>query len=167
MTAPTPVRAPAWSARPCTDADRAVVLDLFADRGFHFRTELPDLLSECEVQRLVADAWLLVADGEPVGLYALTPSGRGHTGNFRLHLRLRASAPLSWWTSAYAEIVRSARWHTDVVRIGMRVGEFDDRGLAAARAIGLTEEGTLPGVVLSGGRRWGSVCFSQVWAVRP
>jgi len=164
MTAPT--RAPAWSARPYTDADRATVLDLFVEQDFHFRTELPDLLSESEVAGLVADAWLLVADGEPVGLYALTPSGRGHTGNFRLHLRLRASAPVSWWTSAYAEIVRSARWHTDVVRIGMRVGEFDDCGLAAARALGMTEEGTLLGVVLSGGRRWGSVCFSQVWAVR-
>jgi hypothetical protein len=157
-----------WSARAMSDVDRPAVLEFFTEPDFHYRSPQPDLLSEAEIVRLLdEDTRVLLADGEPVGLYALEPMGSEHGCHYQLHLRLRASAPTVWWTAAYEEIVRAARWRSQLVRLTALVGEYDERGLGAADAIGLTREGTLAGVVVRGGRRYGYVYFSQIWTPQP
>lgn len=160
-----PPHAPAWSARPFGDADRAAVLDFFTEPGFYFRTAEPDTLSEASVVALVGDAHVLLADGEPVGLYAVEwpPQGRDHYSHLHLSFRLRGSAPAGWWPSAYREIVRALRWRRDVVRLAVVYAEFDAGGVAAAGAIGLVDEGTLADVVSHGGERAAQRWYSQVW----
>ncbi|HEX6498610.1 MAG TPA: hypothetical protein VF054_06210 [Micromonosporaceae bacterium] len=155
---------PHWSARRYTDADRDTVLALFAEPDFYYRTAEPDTRPEWEILDLVgSDTRVLSADGEPVGLFAAEGLGSEHGCHYLLHLRLTGSAPLSWWRSAYREVVRGLRWRVEVVRLAMMIGEFDERGLEVARSLGLTEEGTLADVVLHGGRRSGYVYFSQIW----
>ena len=164
----TPPPGPRWSGHPFTEADTAAVMDFFTEADFFFRTAEPDTLSQAEVLALLADdTHVLVADGEPVGLYAVEspPMGRDHYCHFHLNFRLRADAPQQWWASAYHEVVQSVRWRTEVIRLAVLFGEFDERGLAAARAIGLTDEGTLANTVVRGGQRYGYVYFSQIWAV--
>lgn len=155
---------PRWTMRRVSGSDRESVLSLFTEPEFYFRTAVPDTRPEWEVMALVGDdSRLLLGDGEPVGLAALETVGSDHACHYELHLRLRATAPDSWWQSAYHEIVRSHRWRHEVGRITMRVNEFDNRGLAIARAVGMTEEGTLASVVFHDGRRYGTVYFSHVW----
>ena len=154
----------AWTSRPYQDADRQAVLDLFTEPDFFYRTAHPDTRPQWEILDLVdADARLLFADGVLTGLYAAEPSGSEHSGHLCLHLRLRASAPDAWWPAAYRHIVRALRWSGDLVRLTVQFGTYDERGLRAARAIGLTPEGTLANVCVRGGRRHGSVFFSQIW----
>lgn len=154
----------AWASRPCTDADRPDVLELFTEPDFFYRTAHPDTRPQWEVLDLVgSDTRLLLADGAPAGLFAAEPMGSEHSGHLQLHLRLRAAAPDAWWPAAYRHIVHGLRWSGDLVRLTVQVGEYDERGLRAARAIGLTPEGTLAGVCVRGGRRHGSVFFSQIW----
>jgi len=99
----------------------------------------------------------------PAGLYAIEEVGSEHGCHLLLRLRLRAAAAPSWWASAYQEIVRATRWRRELVRLSMQFAEFDDRGLQFARALGLTEEGTLAAVTARGGQRFGSVYFAQIW----
>jgi hypothetical protein len=158
-------RTPLWSARPYTDQDRDAVLDLFGEPDFYFRTTQPDTRPEWEILALLDDdTRVLLADGTPVGLFALEGVGSDHGCHRQLHLRLTAAAPAHWWESAYREVVRGVRWRHELVRITFTAGEFDDRGLRAARALGLTDEGTLADVVLHEGRPYGYVYFSQIWA---
>jgi hypothetical protein len=155
---------PVWSSRPFTDADREAVLELFTEPDFFYRTAHPDTRPQWEILELVdADTRLLFADGALAGLYAVEPAGADHACHQQLHLRLRASAPYTWWPAAYGEIVRALRWSGEVIRLAVQIGEFDERGLRAARAIGLTEEGTLANVCVRGGRRYGFVFYSQIW----
>jgi hypothetical protein len=49
------------------------------------------------------------------------------------------------------------------VRLALRFDEFDDRGLAFARAAGLREEGTLASVTVHDGSRYGYVSFARIW----
>lgn len=156
--------APCWSARAFTDADRDTVLALFSEPDFYYRTAEPDTRPEWEVLDLVGDdSRVLFADGEPVGLYSVEGIGSDHGCHYLLHLRLTGSASLSWWQSAYREVVRGLRWRVEVIRLALMIGEFDERGLEVARSLGLTEEGTLAEVVVHGGRRSGYVYFSQIW----
>jgi hypothetical protein len=155
---------PTWSSRPYTDADRDAVLELFTEPDFFFRTAHPDTRPQWEILALVdEDTRLLFANGALIGLYAATQTGAEHACHMQLQLNLRSSAPEAWWPAAYAEIVRALRWRRAVIRLAMEVGEFDERGLRAARAIGLTEEGTLGNLCVRGGRRYGFVFFSQIW----
>jgi|HubBroStandDraft_4_1064222.scaffolds.fasta_scaffold189908_2 hypothetical protein len=148
--------------------DRAEILELFTEPDFYFRTGRPTLLPEWELAELLgADARPLLADGVLFGLYAVESEGSTHGGHYTLHLRLRAAAPLSWWICAYHEVVSALRWQREVVRLTMRFAEFDVQGLCVARALGLTEEGTLADVLVRDGRRWGRVFFSQTWAPGP
>jgi len=161
--APAPLPA-TWSSRPFTTADRAAVLELFTEPDFFYRTAHPDTRPQWEVLELVdADTRLLFADGVLTGLYAPEYMGPEHSGHVKLHLRLRACAPDAWWPAAYRQVVRALRWSGDVVRLSLQIGEFDERGLRAARAIGLTPEGTLGNLCVRGGRRHGFVFFSQIW----
>lgn len=154
----------AWSSRRPRDADRQAVLELFTEPDFFYRTAHPDTRPQWEILDLVGDgARLLFADGVLTGLYAAEPTGSEHSGHLQLHLRLRAAAPDAWWPAAYRHIVRALRWSGDLVRLTVQFGEYDERGLRAARAIGLTPEGTLANVCVRGGHRYGSVFFSQVW----
>jgi hypothetical protein len=166
-TAPPADPAPAalrWSARPVTDADHDAVLALFTEPDFYFRTTRPDTRPEWEVLALLdEDTRLLCADGVPVGLYALEPMGGDHACHYVLHLRLSAALRADAWVSAYDEIVRGLRWQREVVRLAVLTGEFDDRGLAAARLAGFTEEGVLTGHVVHDGHRRGSVFLSRIW----
>lgn len=161
----TPAAAPVtWSSRPCTDADRAAVLELFTEPDFFFRTAHPDTRPQWEILELVdADTRLLFANGALTGLYATEQMGPEHSGHLRLHLRLRACAPDAWWPAAYRQVVRALRWSADLVRLSMQVHEFDTRGLRAAHAIGLTREGVLGNLCVRGGCRHGFVFFSQIW----
>lgn len=162
--APTEVSTPNWSSRSWHDQDRDEVLALFTESDFYFRTEAPDTRPEWEILALLDDdTRVLLADGRLAGLYALENDGSTHGCHYRLHLRLRAAAPLSWWQSAYREVVRAARWQQEMVRLAMRFLEFDDRGLRAARTLPLVEEGTLTEVVVHDGRRRGEVFFAQIW----
>lgn len=155
---------PRWSSGVPTEADHDRVLELFGEPDFYFRTYRPDTLAEWEVLGLLdEDTRVLYADGEPVGLYTLEAAGLPHGCHFSLELRLRAAAPLSWWVAAYQEIVRAVRWRQELIRLALRFAEFDTRGLRAARAIGLADEGTLPEVLVHDGRRCGQVFFSQIW----
>lgn len=166
LPVPSAARTPAlptWSSRPYADADREAVLELFTEPDFFYRTALPDTRPQWEVLELLgADTRLLFADGVLTGLYAVEQTGAEHACHVQLHLRLRASAPDAWWPAAYRQIVRALHWGGEVVRVAMQVGEFDPRGLRAARAIGLTDEGTLGNVTVRGGRRHGYVFFSQI-----
>jgi hypothetical protein len=158
--------APAWSARACSDSDYDDVLAFFSEPDFFFRTAEPDTRSEWEIRKLVgADTRLLLADDEPAGLYALEGFGGEHGCHYQVHLRLRAAAPNAWWHSAFEEIVRALTWKKELVRLAVQVGEFDGRGLAFARSLGLTEEGTLASVVRHGGQRYGYVFFARIWAL--
>jgi hypothetical protein len=170
--APAPLIAPAadvealpsWSSRPYTDADLDAVLDLFTEPDFFYRTALPDTRPQWEILELLDDdTRLLFADGTLIGLYAAELRGPEHACHLQLNLRLRASAPDAWWPAAYHEIVRALRWSGEIIRLATEVGEFDERGLRAARAIGLTEEGTLGNLCVRGGRRYGYVFFAQIW----
>jgi hypothetical protein len=160
-----PAAAPVtWSSRPCADADQEAVLELFTEPDFFYRTAHPDTRPQWEILELIdADTRLLFADGALTGLYTAEPVGSEHSGHLQLHLRLRASAPEALWAAAYGQVVRALRWSGDVVRLSMQIGEFDERGLRAARAIGLTPEGTLGNLCVRGGRRHGFVFFSQIW----
>ncbi|MEU6848704.1 hypothetical protein ABZ901_02030 [Actinacidiphila alni] len=153
-----------WSARPVTAADHAAVLDLFTEPDFYFRTHRPDTRPQWEVLSLLdEDTRLLSADGRPVGLYALEVSGGEHACHFFLHLRLTARLRPDAWASAYRELIRALRWQREVVRLAVVVGEFDDRGLTAARLAGFTEEGVLAGNIVHDGHRRGSVFLSRIW----
>lgn len=157
--------APQWSARPICEADHDAVLAMFEEPDFYFRTNLPDTRSQREILELLdKDVRLLMADGRPVGLYGVESLGSEAGSNYQLEFRLRSSAPPSWWRAAYEEIVRALRWRRELVRILVRVGEYDERALAAARDIGLDDEGTLEHLVVLDGRRHGHVFFSQIWA---
>jgi len=159
-----PAELPRWSSRVPRGQDREQLLDLFTEPDFYFRTERPRFLPEREIDEILGDgARLLLADGQLAGLYAFDAEGSPHGCHFSLNLRLRASAPLPWWISAYHELDRAIRWQREVVRLSMHFAEFDARGLRAARAMGLTEEGTLAGVAVHDGRRHGRVFFSRTW----
>jgi hypothetical protein len=153
-----------WSSRAHTEQDRAEVLDLFTESDFYFRTNQPDTRPEWEILALLGeDTRVLLADGRPVGLYAISEEGAEHGCHYLLELRLRASAELSWWVEAYQEVVRALRWRHEVVRLALRLPEFDERGRQFARLLGLTEEGTLAGVTVHNGQRYGLVYFAQIW----
>lgn len=155
---------PRWSSRACTEQDRDEVLALFTESDFYFRTEQPDTRPEWEILELLDDdTRLLLVDGRPVGLYALEGEGSAHGCHYALYLRLRAAAPVSWWQSAYQEIVRAFRWRREIVRLVMRLPEFDERGRQIAHVLGLTEEGILAEVTVYDGRRHGQVFFAQIW----
>lgn len=155
---------PGWSARPFSDTDRTTVLDFFTEPDFYFRTAQPDTRSEPEILDLITgETQVLLADGTPVGLYVLEENGSGHGCHYLLHLRLRATAPAKWWPAAYHEVVRGLRWRHEAVRVSVLIGEYDPRGIAAARTAGLTREGTLAKVTTHNGVRYGTVFFSQVW----
>jgi hypothetical protein len=164
---PASTAAPAWTARPFCATDRAAVLDLFTEPDFFFRTTQPDTLSEAEVLALVDGAHVLLADGEPVGLYALVLIGGAQGCHYQFHLRLRATAPDSWWVSAYQEIARWARWRTEVVRFSVLINEFDERYLRIARSLRLIEEGDIGRVTVRHGQRYDLVCFAQIWVPQP
>ncbi len=155
---------PTWSSRPYTDADRKDVLALFTEPDFYYRTAHPDTRAQWEILELIdADTRLLFADGALIGLYGVEQLGAEHAGHLELHLRLRASAPESWWPAAYRQVVRALRWNREVIRLAVPVGTFDDRALRAARAVGLTDEGTLGHGCVREGRRHGFVFFAQIW----
>jgi hypothetical protein len=155
---------PVWASRPFQDRDRDEVLALFAEPDFYYRTEVPDSRPEWEILALLGDdTRLLFADGRLAGLYAVENEGAAHGSHFRVHLRLRTAAPLSWWCSAYQELVAALRWQREVVRVAVRFFEFDSRGLQVADALGLATEGTLADIVLHDGRRHGEVFFAQIW----
>ncbi|WP_405581260.1 GNAT family N-acetyltransferase [Streptomyces sp. NBC_01190] len=168
-TAPVPLSttAPAafsWSARPVTEDDHAAVLDLFTEPDFYFRTQRPDTRPQWEILSLLdEDTRLLSADGRPVGLYALEAVGGEHACHYLLHLRLTARLRPDAWASAYRELIRALRWQREVVRLEVVIGEFDDRGLTAARQAGFTEEGVLAQHVVHDGHRRGSVFLSRIW----
>ncbi|PWI44816.1 hypothetical protein [Streptomyces sp. ICBB 8177] len=155
----------AWAARPPREEDHAALLALFTEPDFHFRTHEPDLLPEWQVRELVAEerTHVLLDGGEVVGLYAFEEMGGDHAGHDLLHLRLTARLPLTAWTCAFEAIVAGELWHRELVRLELRVGEFDARGLAAARTFALTEEGTLANLVVHDGERAGYVFFSRIW----
>jgi hypothetical protein len=154
-----------WSARNRADQELPAVLDFFTEADFYFQTALPDQLSEAEIIRLLGDdTRLLLADGEPVGLWALRS---GVSGHFQLLFRLRAAAPDSWWAAAYKEITDALLWGTETVRVTVPAFEFDPRLPRILRGIGLTDEGLLVGVVLHRGRRYGRHYFAQLWAREP
>jgi hypothetical protein len=152
-----------WSSRPFRQADRDAVLRLFTAPDFYFRDPQPDLLPEQEIITLLAEAHVIEDGGEPIGLYALEPTGADHGCHFRLDFRLRADQPDSLWQLAYREIVLALRDRTELVRITVQAGEFDHRLTGVLRQLGLTEEGLLAGVVLHRGRRCGYRFFSQIW----
>ena len=155
---------PEWSARAYGDRDREAVLEMFTEPDFYYRTAQPDTRPEWEILDLLAeDTRVLLAHGEPVGLYALENEGSDHGCHYRLDLRLHAAAPPAWWRGAFAEVVRATRWRREVVRLALRVAEFDQRGLAITRSLGLTEEGVLTDTTIHEGRRYGYVFFSRVW----
>ncbi|MEU3251186.1 hypothetical protein [Streptomyces sp. NPDC006997] len=156
---PTPV----WSARRVTEADHAAVLGFFTEPGFRFRTPRSEILAEWQVLALLDDARLLLADGVPAGLYAVENSGADHACHLVLQLRLSARLPLTAWASAYHEVVRGLRHHRELVRLAVQVVDDDERGLAAARAAGFTEEGVLPGMTVDDGHRRGQVFLSRLW----
>lgn len=165
MTASAEIPLPRWSARPYAAPDREPVLAFFTEPDFHFRTAQPDTRSETEIDALLDEGTrVLLADGEPVGLYAVEDMGSEHGSHVQLDLRLRGSAPGAWWPAALEEVLRGLRWGRELVRVTVRVGSYDSRGLAAARAAGLTEEGTLGDVELHDGVRSGTVFFSRIWA---
>ncbi|MBY8885320.1 hypothetical protein K7472_10730 [Streptomyces sp. PTM05] len=154
-----------WAARPPRDEDHAALLALFTEPDFHFRTHQPDLLPEWQVLELIAEdrTHVLLDGGEVVGLYAFEEMGGDHAGHDLLHLRLTARLPLTAWTSAFEAIVAGELFHRELVRLELRVGQFDARGLDAARTFGLTEEGTLAHLVVHDGERAGYVFFSRIW----
>jgi hypothetical protein len=153
-----------WSARPVTAADHDTVLDFFTEPDFCFRTHRPDTRPQWEVLSLLdEDTRLLSADGRPVGLYTVESSGGEHACHYFLHLRLTARLRPDAWASAYRELVRALRWQREVVRLAVVVGEFDDRGLTAARQAGFTEEGVLAQHLVHDGHRRGSVFLSRIW----
>ncbi|HVK23845.1 MAG TPA: hypothetical protein VM677_21025 [Actinokineospora sp.] len=155
---------PDWSNRPYSAADLDDVLALFTESDFYYRTAIPDSRPQWEIVDLLGDdTRLLFADGALVGLYAVETVGQSHACHHQVHLRLRAAAPLSWWTAAYREVVAALRARREVVRLVVQVGEFDRRGLNAARAFGLIDEGTLAGVTVHNGQRAGYVYFAQIW----
>jgi hypothetical protein len=160
----TTTTAPRWSARPFTDADLDAVLALFTEPDFHYRTHRPDTRPEWEILALLdQDTRLLLADGELVGLYAVETVGADHASHVELQLRLSARMAPDLWTDAYRTIVAALRERREVIRLAWHLGEFDERGLAAARAAGLTEEGTVAELVVHEGRPSGLVFFSQIW----
>ncbi|MGW2182056.1 hypothetical protein ACWCXX_28970 [Streptomyces sp. NPDC001732] len=160
---PQPQAPPVWAARRVTGADHATVLGFFAEPDFRFRTLRSEVLPEWEVLSLLDDARLLLADGAPVGLYAAENSGGEHACHLHLQLRLCARLPLDVWASAYHEVIRGLLRHRELIRLTVLVSDDDERGLAAARLAGLTEEGVLPGMTVRAGRRHGQVFFSRVW----
>jgi hypothetical protein len=166
MTASADTPLPSWSARPYSEADRETVLSFFTEPDFHFRTAQPDTRPEWEIDALLDEAAprVLLADGEPVGLYAVEDMGSEHGSHVQIDLRLCGLAPEPWWPAAFEEVVRGLRWRREIVRVTVRVGEYDTRGRAAARAAGLTEEGTLGHIALHDGVRCGTVFFSRIWA---
>jgi hypothetical protein len=167
-TAPVGPGLPRWSCRPAAEADRDEILALFTEPDFYYRTDQPATRPEWEIWDLLGDdTRLLLADGRLAGLFAVEAAGPPHVCHYLLHLRLRAAAPLAWWASAGAEVIRAARWRREVIRLAIRFPEFDSRGLAAAQAIGLTVEGTLPGVTVHDGQRQGRVFFARTWEPAP
>lgn len=159
-----PAPAPNWTARPYADDDRADVLRWFTEPDFFYRTAQPDTRPEWEVMDLVGDdTRVLLADGHPVGLVALEGIGPVHGCHFQLHLRLRADVPDRWWSSAFEEVVRAARWRREVIRLSMLVGDFDSHGMEIAGTLDLSYEGTLPGITVHDGQRYGYAYFSHVW----
>jgi RimJ/RimL family protein N-acetyltransferase len=156
-------RSPRWTSRPYGDADREAVLGFFTEPDFFFRTAAPDTRPEWEILELLDDTEVLLADGEPVGLWAVEDVSVAHSCHLQLHLRLTAAAPAAWWATAYTEVIRALRWRREVVRLTVQIGEYDQRGLATLRGLGFTEEGTLAEVVVREGRRYGYVYFSRIW----
>jgi|SRR5579859_550568 hypothetical protein len=155
---------PCWSSRALAAGDRSEVLALFTEPDFYYRTERPDTRPEWEILEFLGDdTRLLLAGGRLAGLFAVEALGLPHICHYQLHLRLQAAAPLAWWISAYQEVVRAIRWRREVIRLAMRFPEFDERGLRFARAAGLTDEGTLAGVIVHAGRHRGQVFFAQTW----
>jgi len=155
---------PRWSSRVLTADDRSEVLALFTEPDFYYRTERPGTRPEWEILKLLGDdTRLLLADGRLAGLFAVEALGLPHICHYQLHLRLHAAAPLAWWISTYQEVVRATRWRHEVIRLAMRFAKFDERGLQFARAAGLTNEGTLAGVMVHAGRHCGQVFFAQTW----
>ena len=159
-----PVR---WSSRQFGDCDRDAVLRLFTAPDFYFRDPQPELLSEPEIVTLLADARVIEADGEPIGLYTVEPVGARHACHFRLDFRLSADQPDSRWRTAYREIVLALRDRTEVVRVTVLAAGFDRRLTGILRGLGLTEEGLLADVVLHRGRRYGYRFFAQIWEPSP
>ncbi|WP_062216640.1 GNAT family N-acetyltransferase [Streptomyces sp. NBRC 109706] len=156
---------PGWSSRPYAEQDREAVLALFEEPDFRYRTDQPDTRSAAEIVRLLGDdTQVLLADGRVVGLWALSAEGAEHGCHHLLTLRLSTEVPDAWWRSAHHEVVRAARWRQEIVRLSVRFGSDDARGLRIARALGLTEEGVLAGVTARDGERHGLVCFSRVWS---
>lgn len=156
---------PVWSSRPYAEEDREAVLALFEEPDFRYRTDQPDTRPAAEIVRLLDDdTRVLRADGRVVGLYALSAEGAEHGCHHLLTLRLSAQVPDAWWESAHHEVVRAARWRREIVRLTARFASDDARGLRVARALGLTEEGTLAEVTARDGARHGLVCFSRVWS---
>jgi hypothetical protein len=153
-----------WAARAVGAADHDAVLAFFTEPDFHFRTPWPDTRPEWELLALLdEDTRLLTLDGEPAGLYAVEENGAAHACHVVLHLRLTAALPPAAWAAAYAEVIRALRWRREVIRLAVVVGSYDERGLAAARLAGFTEEGELPGLVVREARRGGQVFFSRIW----
>ncbi len=152
---------PSWSWRTWSDDDLGTVLGFFDEPDFYFRTTLPALLSEAEIARLSEGCHLLLADGDPVGMWTVE-SVVDRSAHYELAFRLRAGTPDAWWADAYRRIAAGLAWRSEVVRLTVPVFEFDERLLRILRGLGLDEEGLLEAVVLNNGRLYGQYSFAQV-----
>ncbi|BBA96686.1 hypothetical protein RVR_2101 [Actinacidiphila reveromycinica] len=164
-TAAPPTR---WAGHRVTAADHPAVWELFTEPEFFFRTAQPETLAQAGITALLGDeTHLITADGRPAGLWAAEPMGAEHACHHLLDLRLSARLSDEQWQSAYREVVAALRLRTEVVRLTVRAGDFDERWTRVLRGLGLNDEGLLDGVVLRDGRRRGYHYFSQLWKDRP
>ncbi len=153
------------AAQPFTDEHCTEVLELFADPDFHYRGEAhPEFLAEAEVLALLdKDTFVLLRQDSMIGLYAAEPVGGEHAGHWELHLRLRSDADQLLWLTAYKQAIEALRYRTGIVRITVRVGEYDTTGRRAALEAGMQPEGTLTEVVRHDGEHVGICHFSLIW----
>lgn len=153
-----------WTSRKIGESDYPTVLNWFREPDFYYRTVIPDTRPEWEIRELLdTDSRLLILNGEPAGLFAFESVGGEHGSHYQLQLRLRTGLPGTRWAEAYTAVVEAFRWRHEVVRLVLLVPEFDALGLAAARLLELTEEGTLTRIIAHRGSRYGHVFFSQIW----
>lgn len=85
-----------------------------------------------------------------------------YSGIYLLDYRLSSAAPSEWWTVGYQQILEFLGSKSDVVRVTMRVPEFDRLGQAAAVRMGLRFEGEIGQALQWNGRSWANRVYGQV-----
>jgi hypothetical protein len=136
--------------------DRPGMLRLFTEPQFSYKSFIPDLLDEGEIDALVGAGTLVCRrQDDVVGLIELEEYPAGYRGHFLMHARFATRVPAALAAATVDRVLSAWSDRRPLRRVSHTVCTFDQQGLDIAYRAGFSPEGTLDSMVGLGGKRFG------------